>query len=88
MAAANAQRALEKGSTPHVLIDHTVKVRINLRKMRNNTTWVVVLGDFGRSPRMQYHAVSLSEQVVPLTRLKSDCSLQSLADLYACLSPG
>ncbi|KAL0029779.1 hypothetical protein WJX79_009975 [Trebouxia sp. C0005] len=30
--------------------------------MRNNTTWVVVLGDFGRSPRMQYHAISLSEQ--------------------------
>lgn len=25
--------------------------------------WVVVLGDFGRSPRMQYHALSLAEQV-------------------------
>lgn len=23
--------------------------------------WVVVLGDFGRSPRMQYHALSLSQ---------------------------
>ncbi|KAA6426965.1 MAG: glycosyltransferase domain-containing protein [Trebouxia sp. A1-2] len=38
--------------------------------MRNNTTWVVVLGDFGRSPRMQYHAISLSEQVVSLTQHK------------------
>lgn len=27
------------------------------------TTWVVVLGDFGRSPRMQYHALSLAQQV-------------------------
>ena len=43
--------------------------------MRNITTWVVVLGDVGRSPRMQYHAVSLSEQVVPLTQRNSDCSL-------------
>ena len=25
--------------------------------------WVVVLGDFGRSPRMQYHALSLATQV-------------------------
>lgn len=25
--------------------------------------WVVVLGDFGRSPRMQYHALSLANQV-------------------------
>jgi hypothetical protein len=25
--------------------------------------WVVVLGDFGRSPRMQYHALSLADQV-------------------------
>ena len=25
--------------------------------------WVVVLGEFGRSPRMQYHALSLAEQV-------------------------
>ena len=25
--------------------------------------WVVVLGDFGRSPRMQYHALSLALQV-------------------------
>ena len=25
--------------------------------------WVVVLGDFGRSPRMQYHTLSLAEQV-------------------------
>jgi len=25
--------------------------------------WVVVLGDFGRSPRMQFHALSLAEQV-------------------------
>ncbi len=25
--------------------------------------WVVVLGDFGRSPRMQNHACSLSRQV-------------------------
>ncbi|KAJ9528520.1 hypothetical protein QJQ45_020513 [Haematococcus lacustris] len=26
------------------------------------TCWVVVLGDFGRSPRMQYHTLSLSHQ--------------------------
>lgn len=26
---------------------------------RRDTAWVVVLGDFGRSPRMQYHAISL-----------------------------
>eukprot|EP00976_Prorocentrum_cordatum_P063676 1177176-Prorocentrum_minimum.AAC.6 len=25
---------------------------------------VVVLGDFGRSPRMQYHAISLSQQAL------------------------
>ena len=25
--------------------------------------WVVVLGDFGRSPRMQYHTMSLDTQV-------------------------
>ena len=25
--------------------------------------WVVVLGEFGRSPRMQYHALSLADQV-------------------------
>ena len=31
--------------------------------MKAKTTWLIVLGDFGRSPRMQYHAVSLSKQV-------------------------
>lgn len=25
------------------------------------TVWVVVLGDFGRSPRMQYHTLSLND---------------------------
>lgn len=30
---------------------------------RRGRAWVVVLGDFGRSPRMQYHALSLAEQV-------------------------
>jgi beta-1,4-mannosyltransferase len=29
--------------------------------MANPTVWVVVLGDFGRSPRMQYHAWSLAD---------------------------
>lgn len=28
--------------------------------------WVVVLGDFGRSPRMQYHALSLADQVIDI----------------------
>lgn len=32
------------------------------------TAWVVVLGDFGRSPRMQYHTLSLSQQ--PNTRVQ------------------
>ena len=31
--------------------------------MPTKTTWVIVLGDFGRSPRMQFHALSLAEQV-------------------------
>jgi hypothetical protein len=31
---------------------------------------VVVMGDFGRSPRMQYHALSLAQQV----RLLSACA--------------
>lgn len=29
----------------------------------STVAWVVVLGEFGRSPRMQYHALSLAEQV-------------------------
>ena len=29
---------------------------------QRQTVWVVVLGDFGRSPRMQYHALSLADQ--------------------------
>ena len=30
---------------------------------RKGRAAVVVLGDFGRSPRMQYHALSLARQV-------------------------
>ena len=32
--------------------------------MSRPCVWVVVLGDFGRSPRMQYHALSLADQVI------------------------
>lgn len=32
-----------------------------LNKNKNKHVSVVVLGDFGRSPRMQYHALSLSK---------------------------
>ena len=38
--------------------------------------WVVVLGDFGRSPRMQYNALSLAEQVRVYT-LKSHAATHS-----------
>lgn len=38
--------------------------------------WIVVLGDFGRSPRMQYHTKSLVE-VSPL-------SAASLSVNFAC----
>jgi beta-1,4-mannosyltransferase len=31
--------------------------------MGRGRVWVVVLGDFGRSPRMQYHTLSLASQV-------------------------
>lgn len=31
--------------------------------MKRNRAAVVVLGDIGRSPRMQYHALSLARQV-------------------------
>ncbi len=34
-----------------------------LQKRRKGRVWVVVLGDFGRSPRMQNHALSLAKQV-------------------------
>ena len=34
-----------------------------LQKRRKGRVWVVVLGDFGRSPRMQNHALSLAQQV-------------------------
>ncbi|KAF5825330.1 hypothetical protein DUNSADRAFT_11602, partial [Dunaliella salina] len=27
--------------------------------------WLLVLGDFGRSPRMMYHALSLAQQCTP-----------------------
>jgi hypothetical protein len=30
--------------------------------MRQADVWVFVLGDIGRSPRMQYHAISLLEE--------------------------
>lgn len=33
---------------------------------------VVVLGDLGRSPRMQYHALSLAEQVCAQPRVSND----------------
>ncbi|KAF5949773.1 hypothetical protein HYC85_011766 [Camellia sinensis] len=36
---------------------------------RRNRAAVVVLGDFGRSPRMQYHALSLARQSVLLSTL-------------------
>eukprot|EP00884_Botryococcus_braunii_P002445 jgi/Botrbrau1/12200/Bobra.0186s0105.1 len=32
------------------------------RRKRSGRVWVVVLGDFGRSPRMQYHTLSLARQ--------------------------
>lgn len=35
----------------------------NERKGRGGRACVVVLGDLGRSPRMQYHALSLARQV-------------------------
>jgi beta-1,4-mannosyltransferase len=35
---------------------------------RRKRAAVVVLGDIGRSPRMQYHSLSLANQVTPLTK--------------------
>jgi hypothetical protein len=39
---------------------------------RRKRAAVVVLGDIGRSPRMQYHSLSLANQVV--TPLAKSCS--------------
>ena len=40
--------------------------------MSRPCVWVVVLGDFGRSPRMQYHALSLADQVIGTERLRGE----------------
>jgi len=39
---------------------------------RRGRACVVVLGDIGRSPRMQYHALSLSNQVFSILLLISN----------------
>ncbi|KAK8334712.1 hypothetical protein V6Z12_A09G005700 [Gossypium hirsutum] len=54
---------------------------------------VVVLGDLGRSPRMQYHALSLARQVMPLyilwrrllTFYHSLCDINNLLQLPVSL---
>lgn len=43
------------------LIILTILRRIFVRHSKKNAVAVVVLGDIGRSPRMQYHALSLSK---------------------------
>ncbi len=45
------------------------------RGMRKGRVWVVVLGDFGRSPRMQNHALSLAQQVSQVVDLSARGSL-------------
>jgi hypothetical protein len=39
------------------------KAKHTAELVEQKRAWVVVLGDFGRSPRMQYHTLSLAEQV-------------------------
>ncbi|XP_028113265.1 uncharacterized protein LOC114311329 [Camellia sinensis] len=57
---------------------------------RRNRVAVVVLGDFGYSPRMQYHALSLACQEMMLTvatkKLKQGPALKSLESYFYFLS--
>lgn len=46
---------------------------------------VVVLGDVGRSPRMQYHALSLAEQVGLSLGVPLSLAFQLTRNLPACL---
>ena len=48
-------------STADIITGH--ETRATKLSSQRQRAWVVVLGDFGRSPRMQYHAMSLAEQV-------------------------
>merc|ERR1712164_156379 len=44
-------------------VRRAIRDRVSTTKdaMTNATTTVVVMGDFGHSPRMQYHALSLAD---------------------------
>ncbi|CAL5385279.1 unnamed protein product [Camellia sinensis] len=57
---------------------------------RKNRAAVVVLGDFGHSPRMQYHALSLACQemmlIVATKKLKQGPALKSLESYFYFLS--
>ncbi|XP_028054056.1 uncharacterized protein LOC114258304 isoform X2 [Camellia sinensis] len=57
---------------------------------RRNRAAAVVLGDFGRSPRMQYHALSLAHREMMLTvatkKLKQGPALKSLENYFIFLS--
>ena len=50
-----------------------------MARKRRGRAAVVVLGDIGRSPRMQYHALSLAEQVRGNTSLAFSLIEQVLA---------
>uniref|UniRef100_A0A4W5KA89 Uncharacterized protein n=1 Tax=Hucho hucho TaxID=62062 RepID=A0A4W5KA89_9TELE len=57
---------------PHLLIPHVTTLSL-LQKLRRRDALterrvcVLVLGDIGRSPRMQYHALSLSKHGYSVT---------------------
>jgi hypothetical protein len=51
---------------------------------RRKRAAVVVLGDIGRSPRMQYHSLSLANQVTPLTKSWSSVCFDS----FRLVEPG
>ncbi len=53
----------------HSSMDHRTRARVAM------PVWVVVLGDFGRSPRMQNHTTSLAQQVSGSPQLLTSCLL-------------
>jgi beta-1,4-mannosyltransferase len=53
---------------------------------RKPPVWVVVLGDFGRSPRMQYHALSLARRGYPVRVIAAAGGSAPIPELRALMA--